>query len=351
MPLRLKRYPKRSNYWYVRGTVRGQNVFETTGTDDREAAEAIRIKRENQLLQQSVFGVGATVTFAEAALSYLEAGGEARFLGKKDERTGRWTLLIGHFGNTPISIIGQAEIDDAARKLYPEATAGTRKRQVYVPMSSVLAHAARKGWRAPLLLRHPKVKQPETKFSTLERLEKLLPHCSPKIRRLVVFLAFTGARISEAIRLDWEHDINLQQRTAILRRTKNGKPRTVHLHDSVLIQLATVPENERKGLVFRWASRHAVYRPLRRACRLAGVEYLPPHQQGRHTFATWLRQSGRDLIGVKNDGGWDSLQSVERYAHFTPGETVDAVNRLPVVQNGCSEKATTAKPRLRKANS
>src|SRR5579864_6285656 len=102
MSLKLKRYQKRGSKWYIRGTVRGQAVFETTGTDDFETAEAIRIKREAEILNRSVFGGSATVTLLEAAVSYLEEGGEPRFLGKHDDETGRWSLLVGHFAATPL---------------------------------------------------------------------------------------------------------------------------------------------------------------------------------------------------------------------------------------------------------
>ena len=352
MSLKLKRYPKRSPHWCLRGTVRGQAVFETTGTDDRAAAEAIRIKRENELLNRSVFGIGATVSFLEAAVSYLDEGGEARFLGKYDETTGKWSLLIGHFASDAIAKIGQAEIDIAAKKLYPTAANATLKRQVYVPMAAVLNHAANKKWIGAVRLKHPRVPQAETKFSTPERLKTLLPHCSPKLRRLVIFLAYTGARISECIRLDWDRDVALARRTALLYRTKNGKPRTVHLPDPVLIALSEVPQKERTGQVFKWHARHAVYGPLRRACKKAGVEYLPPHQQGRHTFASWLRiYSKRDLRGLMADGGWDSVQSVMRYAHLEIGETARAVDRLPVVQNPRRQKPKSINASSRKRRS
>src|SRR4051812_47585641 len=121
MPLTLKRYAARGPNWYLRGTVRGISIFETTGTNDRKAADTIRIKRESDVLELSVSGPGATVTFAEAVVSYLNAGGEARFLGKYDEKTAKWSLLIGHFFGTPIGKIGQNEIDQAAYSLYPNA--------------------------------------------------------------------------------------------------------------------------------------------------------------------------------------------------------------------------------------
>src|SRR5882757_662852 len=106
-----------SDHWYIRGTVRGQSVFETTGTDDKEAAEAIRIQREARLLKDSVYGRQASATFAEAAVSYLAAGGSPRFLG--EEVDGKWTGLIGYFYSKPLRSIGQNELDEAANKLYP----------------------------------------------------------------------------------------------------------------------------------------------------------------------------------------------------------------------------------------
>lgn len=252
----------------------------------------------------------------------------------------------------PLTKIGQEATDKAAHVLYPNAKPATRKRQLYTPLGAVLHHAEQKGWIKAPRLRHPRVPPPQTKWSTPERLEKLLPHCSPKLRRLVMFLTYTGARISEALRIDWEKDVSLEQRTVILRRTKNGKARAVHLPDPALIELAAVAQEKRIGKVFQWQKRHSVYGPLRRACKRAGVEYLPPHQQGRHTYATWLRShAGLDLKGIMEAGGWDNVQSVARYVHVSPGEAARAANRLPVVQNPCTSDQVAAKPMRQKAKS
>ena len=53
MPLKVVRHSKSSNL-YLRGTVRGIQVYETTGTDREELAEEIRIKREVELLYQVI---------------------------------------------------------------------------------------------------------------------------------------------------------------------------------------------------------------------------------------------------------------------------------------------------------
>lgn len=344
MPLKLIKR-KGSHHWYIRGTVRGIRVFESAGTDDAKAADAIRIKREGDLLDRSVFGAGSAITFIEAADAYLKSGGEGRFLGKFDERTEKWTLLIGHFGTTPLARIGQAEIDEAARKLLPGTKAATRKRHVYIPMCAVLNHAERFGFKAPKI-EHPKVATPDFKWATPEWLAKLLPRCAPRLRLLVTLLPYTGARLSEALRLDWDMDVNLSQRNIVFRRTKNGKMRSAHIPDALLIELASVPEGQRQGPLFAWSHKCHVYGPLRTACRKAGIPYLSPHQLGRHTFATWLRlYAKRDLKGLMEDGGWDSIASVARYAHTVPGETVRAVDALPVVHGVSSADVKPLKDR------
>lgn len=346
MPLKLKRYSARGANWYLRGTVRGIDIFETTGTDDRRAAEAIRIKRESALLDRSIFGAGASITFPEAAVSYLEQGGEARFLGKENPKTGKWSGLIGHFKTTQLAAIDQQEADQAASALYPGTSAATRKRQAYAPLIAVLNHAADRGWLKPPRIKAPKVITKPTSWASPEYVTKLLPHCAPRLRRFVVLIVYTGARLSEALRVNWDTDIDLSGRHLTLRRTKNGKMRTCHIPDPLLIELAMVPKNERRGLLIGLKDKTSVRPVLMRACKRAGLHYLSPHQLGRHTYATWLRRyAKRDLKGLQVDGGWDSIASVARYAHVTAGETAIAVDLLPSVQNPCSENIKPIKDR------
>ncbi|MCK1411866.1 hypothetical protein IVB55_01955 [Bradyrhizobium sp. CW4] len=74
-------------------------------------------------------------TFADAALAYLKAGGEAKFLGKIIEATGDHALR-----DKPLSSIDQIAIDNAARGVYPLAPATTlnRKRDFLRTMTPAL---------------------------------------------------------------------------------------------------------------------------------------------------------------------------------------------------------------------
>ena len=134
MSLRLKRRAGRP-HWYMHGTVRGITVRETTGVADRKAAEAIRARREWEIIQGSVFGAEATATFVGAAVSYLEAGGERTYLGP----------IIARIGSVPLARIDQALIDRTARALYPDASPATLNRQAFTPIAAVLNHAAKRG--------------------------------------------------------------------------------------------------------------------------------------------------------------------------------------------------------------
>jgi hypothetical protein len=71
------------------------------------------------------------LSFSTAALAYLRADGEARFLAP----------LLKHFGETPLEDITQDKIDAAAAFIYPEATAATRNSQLYSPLSAVMKQA------------------------------------------------------------------------------------------------------------------------------------------------------------------------------------------------------------------
>lgn len=74
----LKPY-KRGDAWHVRGTVAGKRIRESTGCDTRAQAVAWAIRRECEIIDRHAYGHRATLTFAQAALTYIEAGGEPGF--------------------------------------------------------------------------------------------------------------------------------------------------------------------------------------------------------------------------------------------------------------------------------
>jgi integrase len=329
MPLKLVRRPK-SPYWIIRGTVRRIRVEESTGTGERRIAEEIRAKREAELLTQSVYGRRATATFAEAALSYLEQGGATRFLEP----------IIHHFGTSPLAQIDQDALDKGARKLFPNATAATRNRQFYTPASAVLHHAARRGWCSRPIIERPEAGAERVRWLSIEEADRLIENAADHLQPLLVFLFYTGARVGEALWLDWRN-VDLRRAHVAFEQTKNGEPRGVPLHSRVIAALANLPHRE--GEVFRRPDGAPYERPkggedhsagaristaFRAACRRAKISDFSPHDC-RHTWASWHYQANRDLGALQRLGGWKSVRMVMRYAHTNVAELGHTINALP----------------------
>jgi integrase len=324
MPLKLKRRHGGLN-WYIRGTLRGVTVDETTGVADKAAAETIRARREWEILQGSIFGRKAVATFLEAAVGYLESGGERRFVKK----------LTDHFGDTPLAKIDQAAIDRAARVIYPEAASGTLNRQLYAPASAIINHAAARGLCEARRIARPALPKGRVRWITPDEADSLIGACSPHLRPLVIFLLYTGARMSEALYLDWR-DVNLQGGQVQFIDTKNGESRGVPLHPRVVAALASLPH--RVDEVFRRPDGFAYKRieaaggqiktAFYGACRRAAIDDFSPHDC-RHTWATWHYAANRDIIALMKLGGWKSEKMVLRYAHINVSHLAGSIDALP----------------------
>jgi integrase len=324
MSLKIVRRGKSPN-WYIRGTVRGIVVDESTGTDKKTAAEAIRIRREAEILDRSVFGTRATATWLEAAVAYMEGGGEARFIAPLNE----------YFGTAPISQIDQQAVDRAARVIYPDGGPATLARQVYGKISAVLKFAADRKMCDHWQVKRPKQPSGRIRWIEPDEAERLIEACSFHLRPLVTFMLYTGARVSEALYLDWAN-VDLSRSHVYFPETKNGEARGVPLHSRVVAILAN--SNHREGAVFRThigrsyeikrASGGQIKTAFNGACRRAGISDFTPHDC-RHTWATWHYRANRDLIQLKELGGWKTERMVLRYAHVNKSNLAKSIEALP----------------------
>jgi integrase len=330
MSLKTLRKPGRIP-WYIRGTVNGTRYDETTGTTDYKTAEAYRIKREQELHNEAIYGKAATATFAQAALEYLEQGGSKRFL----------LPVAQHFGNMPLSQIGQEQIDHCAKKLYPRGGPATRNRQAYTPALAVLKHAARLRWCPAPAIKRPKQPVGRVRWITRADAARLVNASARHLQPLLWFLFLTGARAGEALWLDWSN-LDLDSARVTFTRTKNGEARSVPLHPELVAILRQLPH--RAGAVFltqlgkpyrppRYAEDELVSAGARirngfqTAVRKAGLTDFHPHDC-RHTWATWHYRANRDLIALMRLGGWKSLAMVQRYAHVNVDDLADTIGRL-----------------------
>jgi len=341
MPLTLVPPRKgRSPHWRIRGTLRGIHIDETTGVANRELAEAIKIRREGQILNESIFGPRVSRRFLEAAVTYVETVKPGRtqqdaIIGhvRKDGTVSR--NLVDDFGAALVSTIDQTAVDRVMRERFARAAPATVQRHFLTPLIAVLTFASKRKWCDRPRFWRPPIPHGRTRWLTYAEADRLLSAASPHVYRLTLFLMLTGARMSEALRLDWR-DISLAERWAVFRDTKNTEDRGIPLHPQIVTMLANL--RQRTGYVFLtnrgrpYAERHGggqIKTAWQATLRRAGIgDDLRPHDL-RHTFSTWLTMAGVHEQVRDEIMGHASTNMGRRYSHVPREELIRAVDKLP----------------------
>ncbi|WP_284777122.1 site-specific integrase [Agrobacterium sp. lyk4-40-TYG-31] len=350
MPLKLVKR-KDSPSWWIRGTVHGQAVYESSGTHDKEVAEAIRVKREAGLVSDHVFGPKATRTFAQSVESYLKAGGDARFIGTIDEG------LLNHFYSKPLKDIKQNDLDDAARKLYPSAQPETRNRQCYTPFIAVWNHAVKNAWAEVRQWSRPKklkgtnvVRLAKRRAGTFPveyaHAAKFIEAMSPGPAMLMTTLFYTGMRPIELFALE-ASEVNVDGRWITLTKTKTGEPRGVPIHEfiaPIFESLLRRPGLDKEPRLFR-TPRGEPYEAIvsdeegkgggglknaiNGARRRSGIKDIAPYT-GRHSCSTGLVVAGVHPHIKDQILGHASDSMSRHYTNVPQAPLIDAINKLPV---------------------
>lgn len=127
-------------------------------------------------------------------------------------------------------------------------------------------------------------------------------------------------------------DVDLELLQVTLRKTKNGKPRTVPINSLALqvFEAMGVPERKRRkdrGVLFPDVTPEQVSMKFIRACRVAGVENFSIHSL-RHTYASFLRLNGADLFDIQKLLGHSDPRMTQRYTHLSSAHLAAAASRL-----------------------
>jgi integrase len=234
-------------------------------------------------------------------------------------------------GDPPLGKINQQTAIDLKRKMMrPGASPRAYVDAVIMPLRAILHHAHKQGWCDMPYFEIPRATPGRTLYLLPGQVDRLIGAAAPHLKPLLTFLVGTGARMAEALELEWR-DVDLPGARAIFWKTKNGKRRNAVLPPRVVAALANLAHRE--GKVFRWQDRAGRVREYvdreRRyggqiktawagALRRAGLsDDYHPHDL-RHTWASWQYAMHRDPLRLQHEGGWSSVALVERYAHLLP---------------------------------
>jgi integrase len=154
--------------------------------------------------------------------------------------------------------------------------------------------------------------------------ERLARHCQSAVAGdLVRLAALTGLRRGELLGLERGQ---LRGRSIVLdARTKSGRPRVVPLSDEALrIARRRLP----------WSiNADELRREFERARKAVGMEHVHFHDL-RHTYASWLVQSGVNMKAVKELLGHSTMAMTDRYAHLASEHLTAAIVGLPRIGKG-----------------
>lgn len=336
MPIKLKPPRKENgetNYRGV-GTYLGIRVDKSTGAARPALAKRIIAQWERDI-ERGRFEQKAGLTFTDAAVRYIERGGDKRPVSK----------LIAHFRDKPLRPLDlaadetleqhwQHAIDAAATVLFPAHSAATRNREVYTPCSAILKCG---GLKFPLTRPEGSRGRELTGWLWPEQAEALLIEAAKldtEFGLLCMFLLYTGLRLSEGARWFTCDKLRLQESYAFIPRTKNGEPRPVFLPPHLVAALANHPRGLDRGTesVFRFHKGGRLYDMLNLAAERAGVAL--PHRSAfhilRHTYGAWMRRyAGMDTSGLVATGAWKSRQAAARYEHTVVSEEAQKAVLLP----------------------
>ena len=219
MPLTVVRR-KSTGALTITGTVAGTRVRRRAQTDDAKLATEEAAALEAEILRTAWHGERRGYrTFSEAVTSYLGAGPRSEHTKDYVRR-----ILVALGSDTRL---GQVDQDVAIRLrrllLKPDAKPATYLRQIVTPLRAILRHAADRGWCDTPRIATPKTPSGRTRYLLPDEAERLIAAAAPHLKPLIIFLLGTGARMAEAVYLDWR-DVDLTGGRAIFwaDRTKAG---------------------------------------------------------------------------------------------------------------------------------
>ena len=159
-------------------------------------------------------------------------------------------------------------------------------------------------------------------FAELDRNRNL------QVAQIIRLLLYTGARKREILDARWEH-VDLRRRLLTIPISKSGKPRHIPLSDASVALLESLPRDESVPWVFFNPKTRkppvSIFYAWDSIRAKVGLQDVRLHDL-RHSFASFLVNSGRSLYEVQRLLGHYDPKVTMRYAHLSPEALIDAAN-------------------------
>lgn len=242
-----------------------------------------------------------------------------------DERIARQRLSPA-FGCRILSAIDRCEVEDWLNGLLASGLAPASCNRFLAVFKTICAFAESRGLLEPGQspcrgISSFRIHSQRERYLTREEAQGLMERLEQSDRPEALalrLLLLTGARKSEILKARWEN-VNLDQRVLTVPLSKSGKPRHIVLSDAAIAVIRAIPQ--KKGVAWLFPG-HARGKPLsdiylfwNKIRGELGMEDVRIHDL-RHTFASFLVNSGHSLYEVQKLLGHADPRTTMRYAHL-----------------------------------
>lgn len=335
---------KRSNgvyYLWYRDELERKQKISTKTTHKAEALQFLsEFKRNQQERKQKL----QRVSLSEFTRDYLThcSSKHTRKTLKDSSVALRGLLRVA--GDLPLHKIGVREIDSYLSMKTSEASQWTARKH-YAHLASAF-ETARKWKCIPAnpfrQVEKPKVPEIQPAHFTKLNFQQLLSVIADQdFREVCIFAVSTGLRLGELVALQWR-DVDFVRKVIVVQNsetftTKSKRIRVVPMNEQLWRTSAVRKESATCALVFHHNNEKLnadwVSKTFKRYVRTAKLSERLHFHSLRHTFATWLVQSGVGIYEVQKLLGHSSVAVTQIYAHLAPSELHNAVEKISLSLN------------------
>jgi integrase len=312
---------KGSSVWWADITsASGRRTRCSTGTSNKLEAKEFHDRLKSEAWRVEKLGERPKHSWDDGALRFLKESASKASYRDLARQIRFWTK---HLRGLPLSGITRQHAAD----LIEAHSDNPATRNRYIACLRVVLNKAAGPWewidKAPKLQTYsePKVR---IRWITQEDAAKLLEALPAWMRPLARFALATGLRQANVLGLKWSQ-VDLERRVAWVNAEDAKARRAIGVpldEDAVKVvrsqlgkHLTHVFVGHDAKAMQSWTS--AARRGWSSACKKAGIADFRFHDL-RHTWASWHVQNGTPLYALKELGGWQTVDMVNRYAHLAP---------------------------------
>ena len=312
-------YQRKNGVWYIDiRTPSGSRIRQSTGTQNKQEAQRLHDKLKYEQWLTHKVGEVPEHTWEEAAVRWIhEKGGEKKSI--QDDLSRLRGLTVAFKGKTLAEL--NRDCITTAIAAFP-CSNSTKNR--YIALIRAILRKAEFEWywldKAPKLSLYREPKR-RIRWLTPAEAQKLIAALPDYMAEMAIFSLATGLRQRNVLDLKWSQ-VDMRRKTAWIHpeQSKSGHSLGIALNQTALAVLSR-QMGKHKEYVFTHSQGRRLHsissRIWRNALETAGISDFRWHDL-RHTWASWLVQSGVPLAALQEMGGWESIKMVQKYAHLSP---------------------------------